>query len=86
MTTILIIFSLVVLLFGFDQNRRHESNGSFRERTIWNYIRTQIRQQCSHLERRWCDHERVARAATDRGQSHDSAAAPDSAPTRSDSA
>jgi len=30
MTTIVITCSLVVLLFGFDLNTRHESNGSFR--------------------------------------------------------
>jgi hypothetical protein len=68
MTTILIFFGLVVLLFGVDPNRRHESNGSFpRGRTIRKYIRAQIRQQRSHFERQWCDHERSPRAATDRG-------------------
>ena len=30
MTTVVITCSLVVLLFGFDPNKLHESNGSFR--------------------------------------------------------
>ena len=30
MTTILIVCSLVVLLFGFGPNKLHESNGSLR--------------------------------------------------------